>query len=113
MSMAKRQQDLKDRGVRGRIEEYLKEGAMAEQLRVTAVPEQLRVTADGEHIVLVAEGEDGQCEVRLTFAETERFEEALDKVRRRVGLRIEARRSKEAMRVDKVHEDEEDFEESE
>jgi hypothetical protein len=104
MSMAKRQQDLKDRGVRGRIEEYLKEEAMAEQLRVTA---------DGEHIVVVAEGEDGQCEVRLTFAETERFEEALDKVRRRVGLRVEARRSKEAMRVDKVHEDEEDFEESE
>jgi hypothetical protein len=75
--------------------------------------EQLRVTADGEHILLVAEGEDGKCEVRLTFAETERFEEALDKVRRRVGLRIEARRSKEAMRVDKVHEDDEDFEESE
>jgi hypothetical protein len=73
--------------------------------------EQLRVTADGEHIVLVAEGEDGKCEVRLTFAETERFEEALDKVRRRVGLRIEARRSKEAMRVKDV--DDEDFEEAE
>jgi hypothetical protein len=73
--------------------------------------EQLRVTADGEHIVLVAEGEDGKCEVRLTFAETEQFEEALDKVRRRVGLRIEARRSKEAMRVKDV--DDEDFEEAE
>jgi hypothetical protein len=51
--------------------------------------------------------------VRLTLAEAERFEEALDKVRRRVSLKVEARRSKEAMRVDKVHEDEEDFEESE
>jgi hypothetical protein len=78
-----------------------------------AMAEQLRVTADGEHIVLEAEGEDGKCEVRLTLAEAERFEEALDKVRRRVGLRVEKRRSKEAMRVDKVHEDEEDFEESE
>jgi hypothetical protein len=71
------------------------------------------VTADGEHIVLVAEGEDGKCEMRFSLAETERFEEALDKVRRRVSLKVEARRSKEAMRVDKVHEDEEDFEESE
>jgi hypothetical protein len=75
--------------------------------------EQLRVKADGEHIVLEADGEAGTCEVRLTFAEAERFEEVLDKVRRRVGLKIEARRSKEAMRVDKVEEDEEDFEESE
>jgi hypothetical protein len=75
--------------------------------------EQLEVRADGEHVVVVAEGEDGRCEVRLTLAETERFEEALDKVRRRVGLKVEARRSREAMRVDKVHEDEEDFEESE
>jgi hypothetical protein len=75
--------------------------------------ERLRVTAAGEHVVVEAEGEDGKCEVRLTLAETERFEEALDKVRRRVGLRVEARRSREVMRVDKVHEDEEDFEESE
>jgi hypothetical protein len=75
--------------------------------------EQLRVRPEGEEIVVLAEGEDGTCEVRLTLAETERFEEALDKVRRRVGLRVEARRSREAMRVDKVHEDEEDFEESE
>jgi hypothetical protein len=75
--------------------------------------DQLSVTADGEHIVVVAEGKNLICEVRLTLAETERFEEALDKVRRRVSLKVEARRSKEAMRVDKVHEDEEDFEESE
>jgi hypothetical protein len=75
--------------------------------------EKLMVSADGEHIVLVAEGEDGKCEMRLSLAEAERFEEALDKVRRRVSLKVEARRSKEAMRVDKVHEDEEDFEESE
>jgi hypothetical protein len=73
--------------------------------------EELKVRADGEHVIVVAEGEDGTCEVRLTFAETERFEEALDKVRRRVGLRVEARRSKEAMRVKDV--DDEDFEESE
>jgi hypothetical protein len=71
------------------------------------------VSADGEHIVLVAEGEDGKCEMRLSLAEAERFEEALDKVRKRVSLKVEARRSREAMRVDKVHEDEEDFEESE
>jgi hypothetical protein len=100
----RRRFDLRDRDVWEQVEAWLAEGEMSEQLRVTA---------DGEHIVLVAEGEDGQCEVRLTFAETERFEKALDKVRRRVGLRIEARRSKEATRVDKVHEDEEDFEESE
>jgi hypothetical protein len=75
--------------------------------------EKLMVSADGEHIVLVAEGEDGKCEMRLSLAEAERFEEALDKVRKRVSLKVEARRSKEAMRVDKVHEDEEDFEESE
>jgi hypothetical protein len=83
---------------------------MAEQLVVRAVPEQLVVRADGEHVVVVAEGEDGGCEVRLTFAETERFEEALDKVRKRVGLRIEARRSREAARVDRVEEDEEESE---
>jgi hypothetical protein len=75
--------------------------------------EKLMVSADGEHIVLVAEGEDGKCEMRLSLAEAERFEEALDKVRKRVSLKVEARRSREAMRVDKVHEDEEDFEESE
>jgi hypothetical protein len=75
--------------------------------------ERLRVTAAGEHVVVEAEGEDGKCEVRLTLAETERFEEALDKVRRRVTRATEHRRSREAMRVDKVHEDEEDFEESE
>jgi hypothetical protein len=78
-----------------------------------AMAEQLRVTADGEHILLVAEGEDGKCEVRLTFAEAERFEEALDKVRKRVGLRVEKRRSKEAAKVDRVEEDDEDFEQPE
>jgi hypothetical protein len=48
--------------------------------------EKLMVSADGEHIVLVAEGEDGKCEMRLSLAEAERFEEALDKVRKRVSL---------------------------
>lgn len=72
--------------------------------------EQLRVTADGEHILLVAEGEDGKCEMRLSLAETERFEEALDKIRKRVSLKIEARRSREATRVDRVEEDEEELE---
>jgi hypothetical protein len=103
MSMAKRQQDLKDRGVRNRIEEYLKESE--------AMAEELKVRTDGEHVVITAEGEAGTCEVKLTFAETERFEEALDKARKRVGLRIEARRSKEAMKVSGV--EEEDFEEAE
>jgi hypothetical protein len=103
MSMAKRQQDLKDPEVRKRIEEYLREGE--------AMAEVVKVRADGEHVVITAEGEAGTCEVKLTFAETERFEEALDKARKRVGLRIEKRRSHEAMKVSGV--DDEDFEEAE
>jgi hypothetical protein len=67
--------------------------------------------AEAEHVVIRAEGEAGTCEVKLTFAETERFEEALDKARKRVGLRIEKRRSHEAMKVDRV--EDEDFEEAE
>jgi hypothetical protein len=104
MSMAKRQQDLKDPGVRKRIEEFLEKGEV--------MAEELKVRADGEHVVITAEGEAGTCEVKLTFAETERFEEALDKARKRVGLRIEKRRSHEAMKIDRV-EDDEDFEEAE
>jgi hypothetical protein len=69
--------------------------------------EQLRVTADGELVVLVAEGEAGTCEVRLKPAEVERFEEALDKARKRALRTSEARRSKEAMRVKDVDDDEE------
>jgi hypothetical protein len=76
----------------------------------TMMAEELKVRADGEHVVITAEGEAGTCEVKLTFAETERFEEALDKARKRVGLRIEKRRSHEAMKVVDV---EEDFEEAE
>jgi hypothetical protein len=102
--MAKRQQDLKDPGVRKRIEEFLREGEV--------VAEELKVRADGEHVVITAEGEAGTCEVKLTFEEAERFEEALDKARKRAGLRIEKRRSHEAMKIDRV-EDEEDFEEAE
>jgi hypothetical protein len=103
MSMAKRQQDLKDPGVRKRIEEFLREGEV--------MAEELKVRADGEHIVITAEGEAGTCEVKLTFAETERFEEALSKARKRVGLRIEKRRSNEATKIGGV--DDEDFEEAE
>jgi hypothetical protein len=103
MSMAKRQQDLKDPEVRKRIEEFLREDE--------AMAEELKVRADGEHVVITAEGEAGTCEVKLTFAETERFEEALSKARKRVGLRIEKRRSHEAMKVAGV--DDEDFEEAE
>jgi hypothetical protein len=69
--------------------------------------EQLRVTADGELVVLVAEGEAGACVVRLTLDEVERFEEALDKARKRALRAVEARQSVEAMRVKDV-EDEED-----
>jgi hypothetical protein len=72
--------------------------------------EELKVRADGEHVVITAEGEAGTCEVKLTFAETERLEAALDKARKRVGLRIEKRRSYEATKVADV---EEDFEEAE
>jgi hypothetical protein len=103
MSRAKRQQDLKDPGVRKRIEEFLREGEV--------MAEELKVRADGEHIVITAEGEAGTCEVKLTFAETERFEEALSKARKRVGLRIEKRRSNEATKIGGV--DDEDFEEAE
>jgi hypothetical protein len=94
---------LKDHGVRKRIEEFLREGEV--------MAEELKVRADGEHIVITAEGEAGTCEVKLTFAETERFEEALSKARKRVGLRIEKRRSNEATKIGGV--DDEDFEEAE
>jgi hypothetical protein len=68
--------------------------------------EQLKVTAEGEHVVLVAEGDQGKCEIRLTLEEAERFEEAFDKARKRAGLRVEARLSKEATRVNGVEDDE-------
>jgi hypothetical protein len=70
--------------------------------------EQLRVRADGELVVLVAEGEAGTCEVRLKLDEVERFEEALDKARKRALRAIEARQSREAMRVKDVEDDEEE-----
>jgi hypothetical protein len=73
--------------------------------------EELKVRTDGEHVVLIAEGEAGTCEVRLTLDEVERFEEALDKARKRVQRASEARRSREAMKVGV--EDDEDFEEAE
>jgi hypothetical protein len=69
--------------------------------------EQLAVAVDGELIVLVAEGEAGTCEVRLKLDEVERFEEALDKARKRVIRTTEHRLSKEAMQVQGVDEDEE------
>jgi hypothetical protein len=69
--------------------------------------EQLRVTADGDLVVLVAEGEAGTCEVRLKLAEVERFEEALDKARKRALRASEARRSHEAMTVSGVDDEEE------
>jgi hypothetical protein len=72
--------------------------------------EQLKVTADGELVVLVAEGEAGACEVRLKLDEVERFEEALDKARKRAWRAAEARRSQEAMRVKDVEDDEEEEE---
>jgi hypothetical protein len=102
MSMAKRQQDLKDPGVRERI---------AEQLRPkedNEMAEQLKVSADGEHVVLVAEGEAGTCEVRLTLEEAEQFEEALQKATTRVSFRVEARRVQEGMKIHGVEDDDED-----
>jgi hypothetical protein len=70
--------------------------------------EQLRVTAQGEFVVLVAEGEAGKCVVRLKLDEVERFEEALDKARKRALRSVEARQSREAMRVKDVEDDEEE-----
>jgi hypothetical protein len=69
--------------------------------------EQLRVKAQGEFVVLVAEGEAGTCEVRLKLDEAERFEEALDKARKRALRASEARQSREAMRVKDVEDEEE------
>jgi hypothetical protein len=70
--------------------------------------EQLGVKAQGEFVVLVAEGEAGTCEVRLTLEEVERFEEALDKARKRALMASEARQSREAIRVKDVEDDEEE-----
>jgi hypothetical protein len=101
MSMAKRQQDMK-----------VKVGDRTIWMRkVEAMAEQITVKVEGELVVLVAEGEAGTCEVRLKLDEVERFEEALDKARKRVQRATEARRSREAMKVSGV--DDEDFEEAE
>jgi hypothetical protein len=102
MSMAKRQQDLKDPGVRERI---------AEQLRPredNEMAEQLKVRVDGVCVVLVAEGEAGTCEVRLTLEEAEQFEEALQKATTRVSFRVEALKAKEGIKVHGVEDDDED-----
>jgi hypothetical protein len=85
MSMAKRQQDLKDPGVRARIAEQLRSKEDDE------MAEQLKVTADGEHVVLVAEGEAGTCEVRLTLEEAVRFQDVFDKAYWKAIRRREAR----------------------
>jgi hypothetical protein len=71
-----------------------------------AMAEQLKVSAEGEHVVVVAEGEAGTCEVRLTFDEAQRLEEALDKAMYRVWRRVEDRRSMEATKVHGVEEEE-------
>jgi hypothetical protein len=113
MSMAKRQQDLKDPEVRKRIEAFLRVEVGDRTIwmkKERAMAEELKVRTDGEHVVITAEGEAGTCEVRLKLDEVERFEEALDKARKRALREIEARRSHEAMKVSDV---EEDFEEAE
>lgn len=99
MSMAKRQQDLKDPGVRKRI---------AEQLRPredNEMAEQLKVSADGERVVLVAEGEAGTCEVRLTPEEADKFSLALDRAQVKASRAQEVRLSREAMKVHGVEDD--------
>jgi hypothetical protein len=126
MSMAKRQQDLLFKGEKERREAFLAwaktdEGQqarawveeqekkdMAEQLKVMAEGEHIIVGTEGEHVLLILESKDAKVEIRFTFAEAEQFEEAFDKMRKRVGRRIEARRSREAMKVDRVEEDDED-----
>jgi hypothetical protein len=82
--------------------------AWVEKREAETMAEQLKVTADGEVVVLVAEGEAGTCEVRLKLDEVERFEEALDKARKRALRAVEARQSREAMRVKDVEDDEEE-----
>jgi hypothetical protein len=70
--------------------------------------EQLGVRAEGEIVVLVAEGEAGTCEVKLKLDEVERFEEALDKARKRAWAASEVRRAEEVMKVKDVEDDEEE-----
>jgi hypothetical protein len=70
--------------------------------------EQLKVGVAGELVLLIAEGEGRTCEVRLKLDEAERFEEALDKARKRAVRAVETRQSREAIKVKDVEEDEED-----
>jgi hypothetical protein len=102
MSMAKRQQDLKDPGVRARIAEQLRSKEDDE------MSEQLKVMAEGEHVVLVAEGEQGKCEIRLNPEEADRFSLALDRAQVKASRAQEVRLSREAMKVDRVEEDDKD-----
>jgi hypothetical protein len=64
MSMAKRQQDLKDPSVRKRIEEFLKEDGMAEQLKVRF---------EGEGVVFEIIG----LKIRLSLTEAESLSDYL------------------------------------
>jgi ribosomal protein L16/L10AE len=68
--------------------------------------EQLKVTAEGEFVFLVAEGEAGQCVVRLTLDEAERFEEAFQKATTKASFRAEARKAQEGIKVARVEDDE-------
>jgi hypothetical protein len=72
------------------------------------VAEQLKVGVDGELVVLIAEGEGGTCEVRLKLDEAELFEEAFQKATTKVSFRVEARKAREGIKVDRVEEDEEE-----
>jgi hypothetical protein len=85
---------------------------MAEQLKVVAEGEHISVGTDGEHVLLVLESKDAKAEIKFTFDEAEEFEAAFDKMRTRVGHRIEASRAREGIKVDRV-EDDDDFEEAE
>jgi hypothetical protein len=74
--------------------------------------EVLKVTIKGEEVILTVEGEAGRCVVRMNSEEAEHFEEVFHRVRKKVGSRAEGRKSHEAIRVDRV-DDDEDFEEAE
>jgi hypothetical protein len=92
MSFAKRQRDMKDRGVQARIDGFLgrKEEAMANEIKVVS---------DGDEVILTAEGEGGRCDVRLKLDEAEWFRDILDRAILRADKAREAREAEEALEI--------------
>jgi hypothetical protein len=79
--------------------------AMADRLEVMAEGDHISVGTQGEHVLLVLESGDHKVEIRFTFDEAEQFEAAFDKMRKRVGRRVEARKAREGIKVARVEDD--------